>query len=97
MKLACTVKNAGKTDGDEVVQVYLRDCLSRITRPIIELKKFKRIHVKAGAMEKVTFTLGFDDFAYLDQKMKPVLEPGHFNILIGASSADIRLRKKIRL
>jgi beta-glucosidase len=97
VKVTCTVKNTGAVDGDEVVQIYLRDCYSRITRPIIELKKFNRIHLKAGAAEKVTFTLDYDDFTYLDQKMKPVLEPGDFNIMVGASSADIRLQKKIRL
>ena len=97
VKVACSVKNVGKMDGDEVVQVYLRDCYSLITRPLLELKNFKRIHIKVGESEKVSFTLGYDDFTYLDRKMKPVLEPGEFNIMVGASATDIRLQKKIKL
>ena len=97
VKVACMVKNTGKMDGDEVVQVYLRDCYSLITRPILELKNFKRIHIKAGASKKVSFTLNYDDFTYLDRKLKPVLEPGEFNIMVSASATDIRLQKKIKL
>ena len=97
VRVACTVKNAGEMDGDEVVQVYLRDCYSLITRPILELKNFKRIHIRAGKSEKVTFTPDYDDFTYLDRKMKPVLEPGEFNIMVSASATDIRLQKKIKL
>jgi len=97
VKVTCTVKNMGGVDGDEVVQVYLRDIYSSVTRPIIELKRFKRIHVKAGTAEKVSFTLDWEDFSFLDKNLKPVVEPGDFNILVGASSTDIRLQKKIRL
>ena len=89
--------NTGDRDGDEVVQVYLRDMFGRITRPILEMRQFQRVHVKAGASAKVSFTLGYDDFAYLDEKMKLFLEPGDFKIMLGASSADMRLEKIIRL
>jgi len=97
VKVTCTVKNAGGMDGDEVVQLYLRDIFSSITRPIIELKRFKRLHIKAGASEKVSFTLDWEDFSFLDKKLKPVVEPGDFNLMVGASSKDIRLQKTIRL
>jgi len=97
VRVSCTVKNTGGRDGDEVVQLYLRDMFGRITRPILELRQFERVHVKAGDSAKVSFTLGYDDFAYLDEKMKPMLEPGDFKIMLGASSADLRLEKIIRL
>jgi beta-glucosidase len=97
VRISCTVTNAGPRDGDEVVQVYLRDMFGRITRPILEMRQFQRVHVKAGASAKVSFTLAYDDFAYLDEKMKLFLEPGDFKIMLGASSADMRLEKIIRL
>ncbi len=95
--LSCTVANTGARDGDEVVQLYLRDIYSSITRPILELKRFTRIHLKAGAEAKIRFSLGFDDFMLLDRKLKPVLESGDFKIMIGASSADLRLEEIITL
>ena len=91
------VKNTGRRKGDEVVQLYLRDVFSTITRPIMELRRFERITLKAGETRRVTFMLGTEDFSYLDAKMTPVLEPGDFDIMIGASSDDIRLRKTIEL
>ncbi len=97
VRVTCAVKNTGSRAGDEVVQLYLRDCYSRITRPIRELKRFQRISLVPGETQKVSFTLGWDDFAYLDEQMKPVLEPGDFKLMVGASSTDIRLEKTIRI
>lgn len=97
VKVSCTVRNAGSVDGDEVVQLYIRDVYSTITRPIMELRDFKRIHIKAGASEKVSFNMDWASFTHLDIRLKPVLEPGDFKIMIGASSADIRLEKITRL
>ena len=93
----CTVANTGKRDGDEVVQLYLRDCYSRITRPIKELHGFERVSIPAGESRRVKFVLTWNDFAYLDENMKPILEPGDFRLMVGASSTDIRLEKVIRL
>jgi beta-glucosidase len=92
-----TVSNVGKRDGDEVPQLYLRDVISRITRPIKELKAFDRITIPKGESKRVKFTLTWDDFSYLDEQLQPVLEPGDFHIMIGASSQDIRLEKIITL
>jgi beta-glucosidase len=94
---SCTVTNTGKRDGDEVVQLYLRDCHGRITRPIKELRGFERVAIARGQSRRVKFTLGWDDFAHLDENMKPFLEPGDFKIMIGASSCDIRLEKVVAL
>jgi beta-glucosidase len=97
VSVSCSVTNIGSRDGDEVVQLYLRDCYSRITRPIKELRGFQRVAIKRGKTRRVKFILGWDDFAYLDENMVPVLEPGDFRIMVGASSTDIRLEKTIRL
>ena len=75
----------------------MRDCYSRITRPILELRQFRRLRLAAGASARVAFTLRYDDFAYLDAALQPTLEPGDFKIMLGASSADIRLEKTVRL
>lgn len=93
----CTIKNTGSRAGDEVVQLYIRDVYSRITRPIKELRRFERITLKARESRRMRFDLTFDDFAYLDQNMEPVLDPGDFNIMLGSSSEDIRLEKTVRL
>jgi beta-glucosidase len=97
VRVGCEITNTGKRDGDEVVQLYLRDCFSRITRPLKELKRFERVSIKAGESVKVSFVLGWDEFSYLDEHMVAVLEPGTFNIMVGASSSDIRLEKIIEL
>ncbi len=97
VRIACNVTNSGRRAGDEVVQLYIRDVYSSVTRPILELKRFERISLKRGETGRVTFTLGFDDLMHLDPKLKPVLEPGDFKIMVGASSEDIRLERTIRL
>lgn len=92
-----TVKNTGGRRGDEVVQLYIQDLYSRITRPIKELRRFERITLKAGENRQIRFDLSFDDFAQLGADLKPMLEPGDFNIMLGSSSEDIRIEKTILL
>jgi beta-glucosidase len=91
-KVALTVTNTGKRASDEVVQLYLRDVVSSITRPIKELKGFQRIHLAAGESKRLQFALGPEALGLWNQEMKRVVEPGSFEIMVGASSADIRLR-----
>jgi beta-glucosidase len=88
VKLSCTVTNTGTMDGDEVVQVYVRDEVSSVTRPVKELKAFQRIHVKKGEITAVEFELAPKDFEFLDMNMKPVVEAGEFTIMVGNSSND---------
>jgi beta-glucosidase len=95
--VSCRVRNAGGRDGDEVVQLYLRDCYSRVTRPIKELKGFARVRVPRGEARTVRFELGWADFSYLDERLRPALEPGDFRLMLGASSADLRLERTIAL
>ena len=86
------VTNTGKMDGDEVVQLYIRDLWSSVARPLTELKGFKRINLKAGETKEVSFTITPDLLLMLNDKMKWVVEPGEFRLMIGASCNDIRLR-----
>ena len=86
------LKNSGQKDGDEVVQLYIRDEISSVVRPITELKGFKRIFLKAGETKKVSFIINQELLSMLDINMKKITEPGDFRIMIGASSKDIRLR-----
>ncbi|MDD4604503.1 MAG: glycoside hydrolase family 3 C-terminal domain-containing protein [Bacteroidales bacterium] len=87
------VKNTGKYDGDEVVQLYIKDLLASVARPMMELKGFQRIHIKAGEKKEVKFILTPDLFSMLNKNMETVVEPGDFRIMAGTSSIDIRLRK----
>ena len=87
-----SVKNIGAVDGDEVVQLYIRDELASVARPITELKGFQRIHLNPGESKALQFVISPDMLAMLDKDLKSMVEPGDFRITIGASSKDIRLR-----
>ena len=95
VEVSCTIKNIGKIEGEEVVQLYLRDELASVSRPIKELKGFQRIFLKAGEERQVVFELGPEELSMLDKGMNRVVEPGDFRVMLGASSKDIRLRGKI--
>lgn len=92
VRVACTVKNTGAMRGEEVVQLYIRDELASVSRPVKELKGFQRISLEAGEQATVTFELGPEELSMLDKDLERVVEPGSFRIMIGASSKDIRLR-----
>lgn len=87
----CTVKNEGKVDGEEVVQLYIKDVISSVETPHMLLKAFQRVPLKAGESKEVTFTLGFQELALYNMQMKQVVEPGKFKVMVGAASTDIRL------
>jgi len=91
-RVSCTVTNAGPRAAAEVVQLYLHDRLATVVRPVIELKGFRKVSLEAGASETVAFDLGPKELALLDQDMKETVEPGEFEVLIGSSSRDIRLK-----
>ena len=91
-KIYCTIKNTSQRDGDEVVQLYIRDLLSSLAQPIKQLKGFQRIFLKAGESKEISFMVGPETLKMLNGAMKWVVEPGEFRIMIGASSKDIRLR-----
>lgn len=87
-----TISNTGSSDGDEVVQLYIRDLLSTVARPVMELKGFQRVHVKAGESKTVSFVITPEMLSMLNEQMQRVVEPGDFQLMIGASSSDIRLK-----
>lgn len=92
-----SLENSGKYDGDEVVQLYLRDQYCRITRPIKELKAFERVSLRKGESKRVTLNLTPEDFSFLDETLSPAIEAGDFLLMIGASSCDIRLETTFTL
>jgi beta-glucosidase len=93
--IRCAVKNTGRRAGDEVVQLYIRDVLASVARPVLELHGFSRIALQPGQERTVAFTVGQDDLRMLDANMMWVVEPGAFRVLIGSSSKDIRLRGQL--
>ena len=93
VKISFNIKNIGETDGKEVAQLYVSDRVSTISMPDKELKDFAKVFVPAGHTKRVEFTLSDDQLSYYNTSLnKWVVEPGVFDILIGASSRDIRLR-----
>ena len=89
-----TVTNTGSRDGAEVVQLYIRDLVGSVTRPVKELKDFARVPLKAGESKVVNFRITPDKLAFYDKKMKKVVEPGEFIVMVGASSSDEDLLTK---
>ncbi len=92
VSVQCMVKNTGDRAGDEVVQLYVRDMLGSVARPVMELKGFSRVRLNAGATQQVTFMLGPAHLRMLDVDRKWIVEPGVFRVMVGSSSKDIRLR-----
>ena len=88
-KVSVSVTNTSQRRGDEVVQLYIRDEVSSVTRPIKELRGFRRISLDAGQTSEVEYTLGFDELSFLNREMHRVVEPGTFKIMVGGNSVDL--------
>ncbi|MDZ7378231.1 MAG: glycoside hydrolase family 3 C-terminal domain-containing protein [candidate division KSB1 bacterium] len=91
------VENVGPRAGDEVVQLYIHDVVASVARPVKELKGFRRIHLKPGEKTTVAFRLGPEELSMLDRDLRVVVEPGTFEIMVGSSSEDIRLRSQLEV
>ena len=89
------IKNTGKYESDEVVQLYIRDVLASVAQPVIALKDFQRVHLKPGEQQTLSFRIRPKMLSLLNADLKRIVEPGEFRILIGSSSKDIRLREII--
>lgn len=87
--VSVNVTNTSKVRGDEVVQLYIRDEISSVTRPVKELRGFRRITLDPGESKTVEFTLGFDELSFLNRDMRRVVEPGTFKIMVGGNSVDL--------
>lgn len=96
-KVKVTVKNTGTRDGSEVVQLYIHDRAASYAQPALQLRAFEKVSLKAGESRTVEFTLGFDELSIIGADMKRVLEKGDFDIMVGASSQDIRQKGVLSL
>ena len=92
-----TVKNTGDFNGDEVVQLYVNDVVSSIITPLKELKGFRRVSLDVGESKQIEFRLTYDSFKLLNKNFEWVVENGDFEIMVGASSEDIRLSQIITI
>jgi beta-glucosidase len=98
LKVSASIKNTGNVDGKEVVQLYVKDLESSLDRPEKELKAFSKVELKAGESKTVEFELNERDFSYFDAKKdRWIAESGKFEIWLGASSKDIRLKASLEL
>ena len=91
------VSNIGQMAGDEVVQLYIQDLFASITRPVQDLKGFKRVHLFPGETKTVLFTLDASQFGFYDANMDFVVEPGTIRIMVGSSSDDLPLQADIEV
>lgn len=85
-----TVKNTGDRDADEIVQLYIRDKVASISRPVKELKGFQRIHLAAGESKEVSFKITPDMLKFYNADLKYIIEPGDFDIMVGPNSRDTK-------
>ncbi len=92
-RVLAEVTNTGDREGSEVVQMYIRDCISSVTRPVKELKGFKKVRLKPGETTTVAIDIAKDALAFHDINMEYVAEPGDFEIMVGSSSRDEDLSK----
>jgi len=89
LRVSIDVTNKGTRDGSEVVQLYIRDLVGSVTRPVKELKRFQKISLKAGETKTVNFTLGMKDISFYNSELKFVAEPGEFHVFVGGNSRDV--------
>jgi beta-glucosidase len=97
IEVSVTITNTGKFAGEEVVQLYLQDKFGSVVRPIIELKDFQKIKLEVGESKTVKFVINNTKLSFYNSKLEFNSEPGDFELMIGASSADIRLRSNFEL
>jgi beta-glucosidase len=90
LTVSLSVKNTGRFDGEEVVQLYIRDLVGSVTRPVKELKGFRKVMIKTGESKEITFTLKSSDLAFYTRDMSFKAEPGDFKVFVGTNSDDCK-------
>jgi beta-glucosidase len=90
LRVDVDVTNTGNVAGDEVVQLYVRDDVASVTRPVKELRGFRRVSVQPGQMTTVRFAMSDRDLSFYDAAMRRVIEPGRFTVFVGSSSDSVR-------
>jgi beta-glucosidase len=94
LKVSCQVKNIGRSSGQEVVQLYLRDLIASVATPVKELKGFVKVSLAPQETKTVSFQLQPEDMSILNGNLQRTIEPGEFELMIGSSSEKIHLREK---
>ncbi|MBL7695550.1 MAG: beta-glucosidase BglX [Ferruginibacter sp.] len=97
IEVSVTIRNTGAYDGEDVVQLYLRDKVGSVVRPVQELKDFAKVKLKAGESKTLRFVIDKEKLSFYNQLLQWVAEPGDFELMIGASARDIRLRDRFEL
>jgi len=97
VEVSVTITNTGKYIGEEIVQLYLRDKVGSVVRPVKELKDFQKINLKPAESKTVKFFIDKEKLSFYNQELRWVAEPGDFELMIGASSRDIRLKDNFEL
>ncbi|KRD59956.1 beta-glucosidase [Flavobacterium sp. Root935] len=97
IKVSFQLSNVGKAAGEEVVQLYLKDKFGSVVRPVLELKDFKKVKLNAGESKTIEFTIDKEKLSFYNDKLEWTAEPGDFEVMIGASSADIKLKSDFEL
>ena len=92
-----TLTNTGKYGGEEVVHLYLKDEVAMTVRPVKELKDFKKIFLQPGESKVITFKIDKEKLSFYNEKLQWITQPGTFELMIGSSSADIRLKQFFEL
>jgi beta-glucosidase len=95
--LSFDLANSGKVEGTEIVQLYLRDMVSSVVRPLKELKGFQKVHLKPGETQHVSFTIDRDTLSFFNSQLKWGAEAGEFKLMVGSASDDIRLESTLTL
>jgi len=90
LEIKVTVSNTGNYDGEETVELYIRDLVGSIARPVKELKGFKKIFLKKGESKEVSFTLTVNDLRFYNKDLKYIFEPGEFKVFVGTSSQNTK-------
>ena len=85
-----TITNAGNYDGEEVVQLYIRDITGSVVRPVKELKGFQKIRINKGQSKQVQFTLTANDLRFYNDQLQYIYEPGKFKLYIGGNSREVK-------
>lgn len=97
IEASVTITNTGISEGEEIVQLYLHDVVGSMVRPVKELKDFKKIKLNPGESKTIAFLIDKEKLSFFNQQLQWVAEPGEFEIMIGASSKDIRLKDSFEL
>lgn len=97
IEVSVNITNTGKVSGEEIVQLYLRDRVGSVVRPIMELKDFQKIKLNSGETKTIKFIIDNQKLSFYNDKLEYNSEPGDFDLMIGASSSDIRLRDAFEL